>query len=172
MPLSPNFSVVQSISALDTFVITDTSTGTDVALTLRLIYITKYNSEYLVPDGTTTDYIVWPIGSSSLTIADILDKDYAVLINVKWFTGSSVTYTKSILCLFKEYGEQFLRQLTQAQAANRTLLNSKNFWQSKIKLRTLIDDAEQAVSLLNDQSIATFALDEAETMIDNPSLFW
>lgn len=172
MPLVPNFSISQNYGSIDSFTITDTSTGSDAGLTLRLIYLQKYDGDYLVPDGTTTDYIVWPIGDSSLLIEDVLDKDYCLDITVQYFTGSSVTYTKTRLVLFSAYSELFLRQLTQQVAANRLRLDQNNYWFNKLKLRTLIDDAEQAVTLLNDQTTATFCLDEAKKLTDNISAFF
>lgn len=172
MALTPNFSTSQNYGSISSLTIEDISTGSDNSITGRLIYITKYNGGALVPTSYTTTYIYWPISDTTLTIEDILDKDYAALISVKWMTGSTITYTKTILCLFRAYSELFLRQLTQAEAANRNLLNNKNFWFNKCKLRTLVDDAIQAVAVLNDQTIATFALNAAKEMIDNPSIFY
>lgn len=172
MPLTPNFSCSQDAGDIETLTITDTSTGSDAGLTLRLVFFRKYDGTYLVPEGTTTDYVVWPIGQSSLDIEDMLDKDYCLDITVNWYTGSSATYTKTILTLFTAYGELFLRQLTQAVAADRQLITRQNYWVNKLKLRTLIDDATQAVELLNDQTIATFCLNEAKVLTDNPSTFF
>lgn len=172
MSFVQNFSTSQDSGTLTSFTITDTSTGTDGTLTGRLITIQKYDGTYLTPTGYTTSYIYWPIGSSSLTIDNILDKDYAVLIQVRWFAGSTVGYTKNILTLFTGYGDYRLRQLTQALAANKVTLTARNFYQNKITLRTLLDDAGQAVALLNDQTIAQFCLDAAKPLTDNISMFF
>lgn len=172
MPLTPNFSTSQAAGDITTLTIEDTSTGSDGGLTGRLIYIVKYDGDYLVPTGYTVDYIFWPIADDTLDIEDILDKDYCVDITVNWFTGSTITYTKTILTNFTAYSELFLRQLTQAVAANRTLITSTNYWQNKIKLRTLVDDANQAVELLNDQTISQFCLDEAKKLTDNIATFF
>jgi len=37
---------------------------------------------------------------------------------------------------------------------------------------SFVDDAEQAVSLINDQTIATFCLDEAKKLTDNIQVFF
>lgn len=171
MALSANFSSSQNYGNITIATFTDTSTGSDGTITGRRIYLAKYNGSYLVPTGTSTDYVDWVIGDTSIDI-DVLDKDYAILVTVDWMSGSTITYTKTVLCLFTAYGELFLRQLTQAEAANRNLLNNKNFWSNKQKLRTLIDDSTQAVSVLNDQTIATFCLTAAKDMTDNPSIFY
>lgn len=174
MPLTVNFSSSQDAGNITVATFTDTSTGTDLTITGRLIYLRKYDGTYLVPQGTTTDYVVWPYvsGAGDTIDIDCLDKDYCLDVTVVWVSGSTLTYTKTILTLFTAYSELFLRQLTQALAANRTLITNKNYWQNKIKLRTLIDDASQAVSLINDQTIATFCLDEAKKLTDNIAIFF
>lgn len=168
--MAQTFSASQDVGDITKATFTDTSTGL-VGVTGRLIYLRKYDGDYLVPTGTTTDYVFWPIGATTIDI-DVLDKDYCFDVTVAWYSGSSVAYTKTQLVLFTGYSELFLRQLTQALAANKTLLTRQNYWENKIKLRTLVDDAEQAVSLINDQTIATFCLDEAKKLTDNIQVFF
>lgn len=168
MPAS--FSSSQDVGDITVATFTDTSTGL-VGVTGRLIYLRKYDGTYLVPTGTTTDYVFWGIGSTTIDI-DVLDKDYCLDVTVAFYSGSSIAYTKTTLVLFTGYSELFLRNLTMALAANKTLLTRQNYWENKIKLRTLVDDAEQAVSLINDQTIATFCLDEAKKLTDNIQVFF
>ena len=168
--MAQTFTASQYVGNITVATFTDTSTGL-VGVTGRLIYLRKYDGTYLVPTGTTTDYVFWPIGDTTIDI-DCLDKDYCLDVTVAWYTGSTVGYTLTSLVLFTAYSERFLRQLTQALAANRTLLTNQNYWNNKIKLRTLVDDAEQAVSLINDQTIATFCLDEAKKLTDNRPIFF
>lgn len=174
MAIVPNFSTTQPAGTLTSFTITDTSTGSDGTVTGRLITLKKYDGSYLVPTGYTVTYIFWPVvtlSGDTLTVANILDKDYCVDINVRWFAASTAAYTKTILTLFTGYGDTFLRQLTQALSANKITITQNNFWYNKNKLRVLLDDASQAVSLLNDQTIATNCLDEAKKLSDNLSAF-
>lgn len=171
MPFVPNFTVSQSSADITVATITDASSGSDLTLTTRLVYIQKVNGDYLVPEGTTTDFVAWPIAQSSINI-DILDQDYALDITVKYLSGSTISYTKNILCLFTGYGDLFLRQLTQALAANKVLLQDENFWVNKNNLRVLLDDAAQGVSLLNDQTIAQLCLDESKLLTDNIKVFF
>lgn len=172
MPFDPNFSVSQNYGSIADFTIVDTSTGTDASITNRLIYLVKEDGTYLRPSGYTTDYITWLISGNQLVITDVLNKDYALDIRVDYYAGTTIIYTKSILTLFVAYSELFLRQLTQAQAANPKLLGSSNFWYNKLKLRTLLDDATQAIVLINDQTIATYCLDKAKYLTDNLTLFY
>lgn len=168
--MAASFSASQDVGNITVATFTDTSTGL-VSVTGRLIYLRKYDGTYLVPDGTTTDYIFWPAADTSIDI-DVLDKDYCLDVTVYWYSGSSAAYSDNSLVLFTAYSELFLRQLTQALAADRTLINNKNYWNNKVKLRTLIDDASQAVSLVNDQTIATFCLNEAKKLTDNIQIFF
>jgi hypothetical protein len=168
--MAQSFSASQDVGNISAATFTDTSTGL-VGVTGRLIYLRKYDGTYLVPTGTTTDYVFWPIGNATIDI-EVLDKDYCLDVTVAMYSGSTIAYTLTQLVLFTGYSELFLRQLTQAVAANRTLITRQNYWENKIKLRTLVDDAEQAVALINDQTIATFCLDEAKKLTDNIEVFF
>lgn len=171
--MAQNFTSSQDIGDITVATFEDTSTGL-VGVTGRLIYLRKYDGTYLVPDGTTTDYVYWPYQSGTGDTIDIdcLDKDYCLDVTVVWYSGSSIAYTKTTLVLFTAYSERFLRNLTYALAGNRNLLTNQNYWFNKCKLRTLVDDASQAVSLVNDQTIATFCLDEAKKLTDNIQAFF
>lgn len=170
--MAASFTKSQDAGNITVATFTDTSTGL-VNVTGRLIYLRKYDGTYLVPTGITTNYVFWSINDTSIDI-DVLDKDYSLEVTVVWYSGSSIAYTSVSLVngLFTGHSELFLRQLTQALAANRMLLTRKNYWENKVRLRTLIDDAGQAVSLVNDQTIATFCLDEAKKLTDNISTFF
>jgi hypothetical protein len=56
MPFIENFTATQYISVPNLIVITDTSTGTDAAITSRRVYMRKSDGTYLVEEGTTTNY--------------------------------------------------------------------------------------------------------------------
>lgn len=168
--MAQSFTATQDAGNITVATFNDTSTGL-VGVTGRLIYLRKYDGDYLVPDGTTTDYVNWPIGSTTINI-DVLDKDYCLDVTVVWYSGSSVAYTLTQLVLFTAYSELFLRKLIQALAANKTLITRPNFWANSIKLRTLVDNATQSVQLINDQTIATFCLDEAKKLTDNAQQFY
>lgn len=169
MPYS--FTRTQNYGNIDAAVLTDTSSSLS-GITVRLVYFRLADGTYLKPTGTTTDFVVWAIGSNTLTVNDLLDKDYVLDITVKWLTGSTITDTSTMLTLFSAYTEQFLRNLTRYQASNQSLLSSKNFWANKQKLRTLIDDADQSVVYLNDQTAAQYCVDACKAMTDNPQTFF
>jgi len=165
------FTSTQNYGNIDAAVLVDTSTSL-AGITGRLVYFRLADGTYLKPTGTTTNYVVWPIASNTLTVEDLLDKDYALDISVVWFTGSTITTTTTVLTPFTAYTELFLRQLTQYQAANPKLLSNSNFFSNKAKLRTLVNDCEQAVSFLNDQTAAQYCLDSCKELTDNTSTFF
>ena len=169
----PNFTSDQGAGDLSVAIYEDTSTS-ESGITGRLIYSRKYDGDYLLPDGITTDYVYWPvtIGTGDQAEVDYLDKDYCLDVTTVFYSGSSVSTSKTILTLFTGYADLFLRQLTQALAANKIAITASNFYYNKIKLRVLLDDAAQSVSLLNDQTIAQFCLDESKKLTDNPSNFF
>lgn len=166
-----SFTSAQNYGTITTATLTDTSTSL-AGITVRLVYFQKADGTYLKPTGTTTDYVVWAIGSNTLTVANLLDKDYALLIIVKWYTGSTVTSTSSVLTPFTAYTELFLRQLSQYQASNQNLLSNNNFWYNKAKLRAIINDFAQAVTYLNDQTVAQYCITKCKEMTDNPQTFF
>jgi len=173
MPFVPNFTTSQAAGDLSIGTLTDTSTGY-TGITGRLVRFVKYDGNYLVPEGYTTNYIVWPYvsGTGDTLDFDMLDKDYCLDITVSYYSGSTVATTKTLLKNFTGYGDLFLRQLTQALGANRITINAQNFWVNKNKLRCLLDDAAQAQGLLNDQTVSQFCLDEAKKLTDNISMFF
>lgn len=174
MAYTVNFTYSQAYGNITLATLIDTSTGTDPGITGRLVYLRKADGTYLVPMNTTTSYIFWPVvsGTGDTININILDQDYALDVTVIWYTGSTEYNRVTTLCLFRAYAERFLRQLTFAQAGRPKLLDNDNYWTAKCKLRTLVDDAVQGVALINDQTIAQYALEAAKEMIDNPSLFY
>jgi hypothetical protein len=80
MPITPLFTISQTAGIPDKITITDTSTG-------RRIYLEKATGGYLVPDGTTTDYILWPLATNPFTFS-VLKKDMALRIRVDWNDGN------------------------------------------------------------------------------------
>jgi len=171
MAFVPLFTTSQPAGTLTSCTITDTSTG-DPGITTKIIRFRKYDGTYLVPTGYTADYVNWPVGTNPLTITNLLDIDYCLDIVVYYYIGSTLNTTKTILTLFTGYSDLFLRQLTQATAANKITLTAQNFWVNKNRLRVRLDDAAQAVSLLNDQTIAQLCLDDAKTLTDNLPTFF
>lgn len=161
MALQAAFTVAQSGTSTLTF--TDTSTGSDVTVTERRIYLQKYDQTYLVPVGTTTDYIVWPIADNSITLTDILDKDYALDITVVWVApipDPAGTYEAEQLTEFDAYAWVFAGALlAQKSARYPNIVNDTSFNLNEANFLTAIRQAEKAVTRLQNIGLAQAALD-------------
>jgi hypothetical protein len=173
MSFTPSFSASQLAGDLSTIRLTDDSSGSDVLITSRQVYIRTATGTYLVPTGNASDqYIEWSYGSSTIDI-DVLTQDFAPQIIVLWLNVAGVTlYTKEIAYSFTGYSEEFYYELTQGQAGDPDSLRDTPYWQNKIKLRVLIDSANQAISWASDTSAAQNCLNLAQYMIDNESLYF
>jgi len=170
MPLTPLFTVSQPNAT--TIRLTDTSTGADAAITQRRVYLQQADGSYLVPTGTTTDYIEWNYLDASIDI-DVLNTDYALLILVQWLNvGNTVLYSKSDLYGFTWYNENFLYSLTQYQQNNPDVLQDTNYFNNKSKTRVLIDSGDQAIVWGNDITNAQENYDAASYFRLNENLFF
>lgn len=152
MSFSPNFSTSQTLGFPDSINFTDTSDGDATGIYSRRIYLATAASTYLVEPGTTTDYNEWgvipvdTIDPTTITLSNVLDKDYALQVTVQWMNQfNNPEYTVSKLIGFTFYNENFDYQLTQILAGNPLIINDNNFFPNKSKLRTCIDAGNQAV---------------------------
>ena len=175
MALTVNFSAAQVPGEPGNIVLTDTSTGTDVSVTQRRVYIQTAAGDYLVEDGTTTEYEVWDDfpATTTLTLTDILTKDTAVRCVVQWLNISgTVLYDKTIYYGFTCYNEDFDYQLTQAIAGNPLLMSDNNYWGNKNLLRTYIDSGNTAIERSSDTAAAQQCYDLATNLRTNSQYFF
>ena len=178
MALTQDFSTSQVIGSPSVIVLEDTSTGTDAAVTSRRIYITDYQGNYVVPSGTTTDYVVFPVVAlSGDTInIDCLDFDMAVSITVQWVNVSgNALYSKTYLKAFTLYNETFYYSLTQAQAGTSqpfNLIQDSSYYSNKLALRVEIDNGNNAVDLAGDILTAQECYDRATLMVTNENQYF
>ncbi len=161
MSLDVSFAASQLTAYPSKVVITDTSTGSDSNVVSRQIYLATQYGTFLTPSGTTTQYIDWPIGSTTKVI-DCMEKDYALQITVQWVdVDGDILYSSDSLDGFTLYNETFDYYLTQMLTANKALINDNNFWDNKNNLRTYIDGGNQALVFANDIDNAQICYDEA-----------
>lgn len=160
MPFTPNFSMSQSFGTPSVVTATDTSTGSDGSIASRRITLTTYNGNTLVPAGTTTSFVAWPLLTNPISI-DALDKDYALSIRVDWLAvdGTTVLYTKTQLYQFSMYNEEFYYSLTSRQSSVPSIIMDNVYYMNKLKLRVDLDSAQQAVFYGEDISSAQYCLD-------------
>jgi len=169
MPLIPNFSTIQNSGTPSYLNFTDTSTGSDGTITTRRIYMLQADGTYLVPKGTTTDYVLWSIASATLSL-NLLTQDTALSIKVDWVNSvGTVLYTKTTAYGFSAFGETFYYGLTQNEVpiTNPNVALSTNYFQNKMLLRVYLDSAGQAVSFASDLYAAQVAYDSGTFLIQN-----
>lgn len=162
----------QTPGAESTVTITAVVSGTDAAVTQRRVYLQTDSGEFLVPSGTTTEYVQWSISASSIDI-DCLDKDYGLRIVVQWLNVSDVVlYDSTQYVGLTLYNESFDYGLTQLAAANPLLINDNNFWGNKQLLRTYIDSGNNAISFADDLFNAQLCYDKATELRVNSQYFF
>ncbi len=172
MSFTPNFSVAQSTIATD-FSISDDSIGSDGAISSRRVYLQLSDGSYLNYSGATTDYILFPLGNSTLDVVGLLQVDYAISITLQWLnSGNTVLYTKTLSFCFTENDEQQMYSLVQAISANQSILQDNNFVLNCFTLAMFVDYAQKAVETGNDISGSQNLLDLAQNYINNENLFF
>lgn len=167
MPLVPSFTVAPTSNPAQ-LLLTDTSTGSDVAVVDRQILL--YNSA----GNLVVAAIDWPIANSSINISPLV-ADIALNVQIDWNNSGGVPiYTKSQLFAAVQYAEQFFYSLTQQQAAttNLNILNDFPYYTNKSKLRTLIDSAVQAIMVGADIFSSQFCISIYQQMLNNPNLYF
>jgi hypothetical protein len=175
MAFAGNFTITPDATDPTSFVITDTSTGSDTNLTDRQILLYQSNGLLLLPAGSTTNYINWPIAAgSTLAINGLITQDYSLNIVVNWISSAPImgsTYTQTLLYTFYGNTQLFINGLIQQIAANPQLENSYNFMGNLAKLYVYLQNAQNATTFMQ-QFSAQGALNQCENLIINQSLFF
>lgn len=178
MAYTLNFTASQS-ATLSTLHLVDTSSGgTDGNLTYRRIYLYKTDGTTLVPSGTTTEYINWPIVLSS-GIGDTIDisvltRDYSLTIYVITNSSSPIvgaTYTKTAVFTATGNTSYGAYQILQNVAANPNVVNAQNYLSNLFLLNGEIANATLAQTW-GSQFNAQAALDRGYQMLTNQSYYF
>lgn len=176
MPFTPGFTTGQTVGIPNKINFTDTSTGSDPNIVSRRVFMQTAANDYLVEQGTTTNYEVWGItsGLDPLSIAyDVLKKDMALYVTVQWLdVANIVLYEKAFLTGFTLYNEAFDYTMTQILSGNPLLINDHNFFANKSKLRVSIDSGNQAIFLATDIFGAQQCYDRATNLRLNSPYFF
>lgn len=170
MPFTPSFTVAQSAATPANCTIEDDSSGSDAAITSRRIYITDNAGNYIVPSGTSTDYIAWPLATNPITIEDLLTVDLSVLILVQWLdVSNAVLYDEQNEFCLREFNKQQFIYLIQNQALYPGIVQDANYfsnlcqyWINIVGANTMVEDAadlsgsqnclNRATEMLQDES--------------------
>ncbi len=164
MPIIPNFKITQTLGVPDSINFEDISTGTDVLVTARRVYLTTASGSFLVEQGTITNYELWNLIDANKTLK-VLGKDYALRVTIDLVDNAGVVrYTKTYPLLFSFFNEEFDLQLGQAIAGNPMLISDNNYLSNKVKFRNFIDAASNAMVYLNEINTSQLLIDEATKM--------
>ena len=170
MAFNGSFTAVQAANGTD-LLFTDNSTGSDANLTDRRIYPYKSDASVLLPTGNTLGYIDWPLSAgSTLTVSGLLQKDYALNVNVLWLSSSPLsppsTYTLTILYGFVRNTKNFIYNKLQNLDAQPGLLNDQQWQMNLFSLYNEISNCALAVEYF-DLYKAQNALDRALSLMRN-----
>lgn len=173
MSFVANFSCSQTPGSPSQVTFTDTSTGSDGAIASRRVYVQINSGEYLVEDGTTTEYEVWPLPLGTAITLDLLNKDYGCRVVVQWLnSGGTILYDATNYYGFNCYNEDFDYETTQAVAANQLLMNDANFWGNKDLIRTYIDSGDNAIARAADINACQQCYDLATELKTNAQYYF
>ena len=165
MPLTPSFSVSPTSNPA-AFLLTDTSTGSDVAITDRVLTIYK-------PDNSIFGTYDFPLSAGSSITITALSADLAANLILNWNNvGGTSLYNFNLIYAFTQFAENFYYTLTQQQQAQPAFLNDNQYFQNKSKLRVLIDSANQAISVGKDLFSASISISLYQIMLNNPKLYF
>lgn len=172
MPLAPNFTASQFTGSPSYITLTDTSTGSDVSIVSRKVFIQSAFGTFLVPSGTITQYFVWALANTSTTVS-ILTQDTAVSITVQWVdVGGNPVVSKTISFAFIAYSQTFLLNQGTAQLVNPQIVGANQYINNRQKVRELLDSAQQAIVFASDLYGSQQCLNKATEMISPQNYYF
>ena len=172
MPIIPSISISQTALAPSLIYATDTSTGSDGAITKRRIYFETNYGTFLVESGVVTTYNPWPLADVSKSF-NVLSSDYALSITVEWLDVSdNVLYTFTDLYCLAQYNKNFFYYLIQQQALTPNIIQDSNYFSNMAIYWTLIIGAINAITVGADISASQGCLDKATFMQQNQAKYF
>lgn len=174
MPLVPNFSTSESLSILANVTFLDSSTGSDVGLTERRIYVKLPNGNWLLSGGvqsTTEAYTTWPIANSSIVVS-LLTQSTSANVRIDWLTGATITYTKTVAQEWDLYDYVFGFGLLQNQTASPSIIQDQNYYSNFFAFITNIWNSENAIFAASDIYSSQSSLNVNQNMINNAQLYF
>lgn len=172
MAISPAFTISQSALTPGSVTATDTSTGTDAAISQRRIFFQTAYGTYLVVDGTLTTYEPWAYADASDTW-DLLDEDSAVSVTVQWLNAAdTVLYTLTQVYCLSEFNKQFFYYLQQQAALTPGIPQDTNYFSNMATYWMNITGAIQAVEIGADIAASQNCLNRATNMMNNQTKYF
>lgn len=172
MAFVPSISVSQLAATPNIVSVTDDSTGSDMAIVSRQIYVQTAAGTYLVPSGTTTDYTAWALVLTTIPL-NILTEDQCVNIVVNWLDVNGATlYTYENQYPLAEYNKQFLVALVSAQGLTPGIVQDVSYSGAMATFWVNIVSGINQVDFAADISGGQNAFNRATYMRLNQQLFF
>lgn len=173
MALSPAFQVSQSAAVPTTVIFTDTSTGSDPAIASRRIYVSDSSGNYLVPAGTNTNYIPWPLPTNPITVTGLLTQDTAANISVQWLdSGGNVLYELGNFYPLCEQGKQFFTYLISNLSQNPGQIQDISYYTNVCKFYSFLVGGINAVQIGLDLASAQNCFNQEIQMQNNETFYF
>lgn len=168
-----NFTSSESLASPNLVTFTDTSVGTDNALTIRRLIVRLANGNYLTADGesATATYTSWDYTDASITV-DLLTKSTASNVTVEWYAGATLTYTKTIAMEWDLYDYLFAFELLQSQTATPTIVSDTSYYSNFFMFLTNLWNSENAITMASDIYSSQSALNKNQNLINYQNLYF
>lgn len=144
MSFTGNFSASQGLNPAN-FVLTDTSSGSDPALTGRTVYL--YEADSTLLGGSP---INWPFtDGSTIPINGLLTWDFSLNIVVTWQSSAPIpgsTYTKAQIITFTGNSNDFAYSLVQQISSDQAITRDTDYLYNLALVNSAILNAERANS--------------------------
>lgn len=172
MAIVPAIAVSQSAISPQNVTITDESTGVDATIAARRLYIQDGNGEFIVPAGTTTDYILWSYADPAITVT-ALTQDTAASITVLWVdSGGTTLYQYNNTYPLSEYGKQFFYYLVQQLGLTPATFQDSNYGGNLSMFWAFIKAGDNAITYGNDIFAAQQCYNKEIEMMNNQSKYF
>lgn len=157
---TPSFTTAQDLSNPNLITFTDSSTGVDATITTRYIFVQLADGTYLVPAGTTTNYIVWDYANAN-KVVDLLSKSQAVTVTVNWYANvnNAPVYTIVQNTEWGLFDYLYLFEMLQTQTSNPSIINSSDFYDNTLKMIVNLFQAENSITKMSDVYSSQAAFD-------------
>lgn len=172
MSFTPSFSVAQTGLNPALVVLTDNSSGSDVLIISRKITFTDSAGNTVVPSGTTTSYVSWPLATNPISV-NLLTSDAALSIRVDWLNVSGVSiYDETQEYPLERYNKNQFVYLIQQQALNPGIVQDANYYFNLCQYYINIIGGITMVEDADDISGAQNCINRATYMLNNESDFF
>lgn len=172
MPFSPSFAVAQTGSNAGYVILTDDSSGSDVLIVGRKITFTDSQGNTVVPTGTSTTYVDWPLATNPISV-NLLNQDMALSIRVDWLNslGASIYDLTEEYPLLRFNKNNFV-YLFQQQALKPGIVQDANYYSNLAQYYTNIVGATAMVEDADDIAGSQNCINRATEMLNNQSLYF